>query len=149
MTTLDAKAWPAEAVTRLYRARWQIELLFKRMKQLLRTHRVRCKRPAMAEATVRALLVAWVLQERLAETLREAMEGDGQWQVSSWRVCQLSLETLRQEVLGTWTRERLRACVSRLVRFLCNSPRKRSQQETQIRAWLTSFEGMKLSEEAV
>jgi hypothetical protein len=148
VTTLDAQAWPAEAVTRLYRARWQVELVFKRLKQLLRVRPVRCKRRDMAEATVRALLIAWVLQERLAASLREALEGDGQWPVSSWRVCQLSLEVMRQEVLGSWTRERVRACLPRLTRFLCNSPRERIQQETQIRTWLASFPGMDFSHEA-
>lgn len=142
LTTLDAQAWSAEAVTRLYRARWQVELVFKRLKQLLRVRPLRCKRRAMAEATVRALLIAWVLQERLATSLRAALAGDGQWPISSWRICQLSLDVMRQEVLGTWTRERVRACLPRLTRFLCNSPRKRIQQETQIRTWLASFAGM-------
>lgn len=136
VTTLAEREWPAEAVLRLYRARWQVELVFKRLKQLLRVRRLRCKRKEVAEATVRALLIAWVLQEDLATALREALATDSQCPVSSWRVCQLSLETVRQEVMGHWTRTRLHACLPRLQRFLCASPRKRKHQETDLRKWL-------------
>ena len=64
LTTLAAAAWPAADIVRLYRARWQVELLFKRLKQLLRAHTIRARTRAAAEATVRALLVAWALAER-------------------------------------------------------------------------------------
>lgn len=136
VTTLAEREWSAEAVLGLYRARWQVELVFKRLKQLLRVRWLRCKRKEVAEATVRALLLAWVLQEELATLLRKALATDTQCPVSSWRVCQLSLETLRQEVIGHWTRARLRACLPRLRRFLCASPRKRQHQETHLRKWL-------------
>jgi hypothetical protein len=136
VTTLAEREWPAEAVLRLYRARWQVELVFKRLKQLLRVRRLRCKRKETAEATLRALLIAWVLQEDLATMLREALASDSQCPVSSWRVCQLSLETLRQEVMGHWTRARLRVCLPRLRRFLCITPRRRQHQETHLRKWL-------------
>lgn len=136
LTTLDAAAWPAAAVLRLYRARWQVELVFKRFKQLVRVRPLRCRLPDMAEATVRALLIAWVFQEQLADALRQALAADQQYPVSSWRICQLSLATLRQEVQGQWTRARLRACLPQLRRFLCSSPRRRTQQEIAIRDWL-------------
>jgi hypothetical protein len=141
VTTLDAQAWPAADVLRLYRARWQVELIFKRLKQLLRVHTLRCQRQDVAEASLRALLLAWVLQENLAQELREALTTDHQCPVSSWRLCQLSLETLRQEVAGHWTRARLRACLPRLRRFLCSSPRQREHQETQLRRWLARSQG--------
>lgn len=137
VTTLSEREWSAEAVLRLYRARWQVELVFKRLKQLLRVRRLRCKRKEVAEATVRALLIAWVLQEDLATSLREALASDTQCPVSSWRVCQLSLETLRQEVIGHWSRARLRECLPRLRRFLGESPRRREHQESQVRRWLS------------
>jgi hypothetical protein len=136
LSTLSAQEWPAAAVLRLYRARWQVELVFKRFKQLLRVRPLRCQSDEVAEATVRALLIAWVLQEQLVSELRQALAGDSQCPVSSWRLCQLSLETLRQEVLGGWTRARLRACLPRLRRYLCSSPRQRRQQEAHIREWL-------------
>ncbi len=80
--------------------------------------------------------IAWVVQEELATVLRDALNQDLACPVSSWRVCQLSLATLRQAVVGQWSRARLRACLDRLRRFLCGSPRKRQQQEAHIRHWL-------------
>jgi len=142
VTTLKANEWPAAEVLALYRARWQVELVFKRFKQLLRVRALRCKRTEVAEATIRALLVAWVLQEDLGRLLRQALATEANRAVSSWRLAQLSVATLRQAVAGGWTRARLRACLPQLRRYLCGSPRKRQHQETHIRRWLNQHRGM-------
>lgn len=148
ITTLEATAWPAQDILRLYRARWQIELLFKRMKQMLNMHHIHCKRPDSVQATIRALLVAWVLQDQQAAQLRallqrllpsalsETMALPGARPVSSWSICKLCLQTLRQQVLGQWSMARLRACLPRLQRFLTSNRRQRGHQETDVRCWL-------------
>jgi len=138
ITTLEA-SWSASDVLRLYRARWQVELLFKRLKQQLRVADLRCQRADALEASVRALLVAWALQEQLAGELRPALpcgSRDPQAPPSSWLLVGLSVQTLREQVRGSWTLARVRACLPRLVRFLVSSPRKRRQQEAEVRAWL-------------
>jgi hypothetical protein len=138
ITTLEA-SWSASDVLRLYRARWQIELVFKRLKQHLRVAELRCHTADALEATVRALLVAWALQEQLAAEVRAHLpcgSRDPRQPASSWLLVGLSVQTLREQVRGTWTRSRLRACLPRLVRFLVSSPRKRRQQEADVRAWL-------------
>jgi hypothetical protein len=138
LTTLDGGAWPAADIVRLYRARWQVELLFKRLKQLLRQTTIRARTRAAAEATVRALLVAWALQERLAAALRAALPPDPARPPSLWRVAQLSLATLAQAARGAWTLARLHACLPRLARFLGDAPRRRPQQAAAVRAWLAA-----------
>lgn len=138
ITTLDA-SWSASDVLRLYRARWQVELLFKRLKQLLRVTDLRCHERVAIEATVRALLLAWALEEQLASELRAQLPSGGcdpQQPASSWLLASLSVQTLRQQVHGSWSVARLQACLPRLVRFLLSSPRKRRQQEADIRQWL-------------
>jgi hypothetical protein len=138
ITTLEA-SWSASDVLRLYRARWQVELLFKRLKQHLRVADLRCQRADTLEATVRALLVAWALQEQLVAELRADLpwgSRDPHQAASSWLLVGLSVQTLREQVRGRWTLARLRACLPRLVRFLVSSPRKRRQQEADVRAWL-------------
>jgi len=138
ITTLDA-SWSALEVLRLYRARWQIEVLFKRLKQLLLVADLRCRERTALEATVRALLVAWALQEQFTAEVRALLptgSGDPHQPASSWLLAGLSVQTLRVQVLSTWTVERLHTCLPRLVRFLVTSPRKRRQQEADIRAWL-------------
>jgi Transposase DDE domain len=140
VTTLEATAWPQADVLRLYRARWQVELVFKRMKQMLRLNQIRSKHPASVEATVRALLIAWALHEgALAECRAHLPTGvpPVPTPVSSWLLTGLGLDTLRQQVHGTWSQARLRACLPRLRRFLVLAPRRREHQETAVRAWLT------------
>lgn len=149
LSSLSADSWSAEELLWLYRARWQVELLFKRIKQLLRLGQIRASSRAGAEATIRALLVAWLLQEQnnrhlqamLANRLPAPSEQGTQQQrnpavLSNWTLTVLSLETLRQQVLGHWNEARVRECLPRLRRFL-TSRSSRPHQESQIRAFLT------------
>ena len=149
VTTLDAATWPAEAVRRLYRARWQVELLFKRWKSLLQLDAVRVRQREAVEAVLRLKLLAWLLQAEVADAvgaLLAAVQCPPAWHqqhagaVSSWRLTDLSLTTLRQQVQGNWTWARLVACVARLRRFVGESGRQRLQQETALRSWLTDPE---------
>lgn len=138
ITTLDT-TWPASEVLRLYQARWQIALVFKRLKQLLRLAPLRCQRRDAVEASVRALLVAWLLQEQVACEVRALLPSgarDPQAPASSWVRAELSVQTVRQQVRGSWTGARLHSCLSRLVRFLVSSRRQRHQHEAGVRAWL-------------
>ena len=121
VTTLEASSWSAEDVLRLYRARWQVELVYKRMKQVLDLNQLRSTQREVVEATVRLLLIAWALQEAEAAQVRaqlphglptEANVPDAEPRVvSSWLLTVVCLETLRQQVRGQWTQARLRACL--------------------------------------
>jgi len=109
------------------------------MKQLLRLNQIRSKHPTSVEATVRALLIAWALHEdtsTLLRTLLSASTPPEMTVLSSWLLSGLGLDTLRQQVQGSWSEARLQACLPRLRRFLCSRPRHRVHQETTMRAWL-------------
>ena len=137
-TTLTAE-WSLTDVLRLYRVRWQVELVFKRMKQLLRFNQLRSTHRTTVEATVRALLVAWALQEDIGaeiQRLLRALTATSPRVISRWLVTSIGLDTLRHQVQGTWSRMRLRLCLPRLQRFVCSRPRRRLHQETEVRAWL-------------
>jgi hypothetical protein len=138
ITTLAAGIWSAADVLAVYRARWQVELVFKKMKQLLRLNQLRTKHPTSVEATVRALLVAWALHEGTTTLLRTLLHATATTEtvVSSWLLSGLGLDTLRQQVQGTWSEARVQACLPRLRRFLCSRPRRRGHQESAVRAWL-------------
>jgi hypothetical protein len=139
ITTLAAGSWSAADVLYVYRARWQVELVFKKMKQLLRLNQIRSKHPTRVEATVRALLVAWALHEGTPTLLRALLRATAPTEsavVSSWLLSGLGLDTLRQQVQGTWSEARVQACLPRLRRFLCSRPRRREHQECAVRAWL-------------
>src|SRR5215468_7620524 len=139
ITTLAAATWSAADVLYVYRARWQVELVFKKMKQLLRLNQIRSKHPTSVEATVRALLVAWALHEGTTTRLRTLLSATATTDkavVSGWLLSGLGLDTLRQQVQGTWSEAQVQACLPRLRRFLCSRLRRRGHQECAVRAWL-------------
>jgi hypothetical protein len=151
ITTLPREQWSAQQVLRLYQARWHIELVFKRIKQLLKHQHLRCQTAATALPTITALLLGWALQEEESTAIRLAMRDamqctqqvDGQdppaaqslpscwWQegrcgpLSEWMVAEVSLDLLRQQIRGHYTAAQYRACLPRLQRFLCLGQRKR------------------------
>jgi hypothetical protein len=140
ITTLPAPRWSAEAILRLYRVRWQVELVFKRLKSGLTRGVLRGQTRASLEASILALLLAWVLQTseaaHLRARLRTLAQDDG-WIQSSWALTTLSVDVLRQQVRGGWGSQRVHACLSRLQRFLTSRVRQdRTHQETTVRAWL-------------
>lgn len=116
-------------------------LLFKRLKQLLRVQPIRAKSQQAVEATIRALVVAWALQEQIAAEVRALLptsSRDPHAPASSWLLATVGVETVRTIVRGSWTLARIRACLPLLVRLLVTSRRKRRQQESEVRAWLLS-----------
>jgi hypothetical protein len=121
-----------------------VELVFKRMKQLLRFNQLRSTHRTTVEATVRALLVAWALQDGMVAELRALLfprtpsgaPAGAEIVVSTWSLVGLGLETLRHQVQHRWSLARLRTCLPRLRRFLGSRPRRREHQETAVRAWL-------------
>jgi hypothetical protein len=140
ITTLPARRWDAQAVLRLYRARWQVELVFKRMKSILRLGALRGRTRASIEAQVLALLVAWALQTAEAAWVRQQLARLGHAAgdiLSSWTLTVLSVDVLRQQVRGSWGQARLHTCLPQLQRFLTSRLRHdRPHQETAVRAWL-------------
>jgi DDE family transposase len=140
VTTLEAPMWTAAEVLSVSRARWQVELVFKKMKQLLRLNQIRSTHRTSIEATVRALLVAWALHEGTTTLLRTLLSPPGTPEmsvVSSWLLSGLGLDTVRQQVQGTGSESRVQACLPRLRRFLCSRPRRRGHQESTMRVWWT------------
>ena len=139
ITTLDEGLWSTADVLYVYRARWQVELVFKKMKQLLRLNQIRSTHRTSVEATVRALLIAWALHESTTTWLRTLLSttaSPAHVGVSSWLWSGLGLDTLRQQVQGRWSEARLQACLPRLQRLLGSRPRRRGHQEATVRTWL-------------
>lgn len=153
VTTLPQQQWSDAAVLCLYRARWHIELLFKRIKQLLHQQRLRCTTAETARAAVTALLVGWALLEEEGQAMRwaldEAMQqvsephaplssetSQDQAPLSEWLLAELSLDLLAQQIRGHYDRARVRACLPQLQRLLRPGHRKRPHLYTQVCRWL-------------
>ncbi len=140
LTTLVDVRWTAAEVLTLYRVRWQIELVFKRMKSILRLGHIRGHTCAAVEAAICAMLVAWALQTEEAAHVRQrlgALAPMAQWVMSSWSVATLSVDVLVQQVRGSWGGQRVQACLPQIQRYLTSRRRAdRIHQETTVRAWL-------------
>jgi hypothetical protein len=137
VTTLPQASWSAERVLELYRWRWQIEILFKRFKQVLDTHRISCHCWQTAQALILALLIAWLLIEEETEQLRQqiiAGEPEG-LSLSCWQLNQLAWHGLRNVVGSWWSPARLRELAPDLKRLLTEKRRRpRLESERRFRA---------------
>ena len=134
LTTLPQAQWSTEQLLELYRARWQIEVLFKRIKAVLALHRLPAQTPLSAQAMICALLVAWLLIEDDVEALRRQLS-DGEpvdCPISSWRLARLAFQGLCKIVEGHWTSSRLWALFPELRRLFVER-RKRPLGEHQRR----------------
>src|SRR5262250_3052748 len=109
------------------------------MPPLRRLTQMRSQHATRVEATVRALLIAWALHASTTTLLRTLLSPTASPEtavVSSWLLSGLGLDTLRQQVHGSWSEARLLVCLPRLQRFLCSRPRRRVHQESTVRGWL-------------
>jgi hypothetical protein len=166
-TSLPTDPWSDQHVLALYRARWQVELVIKRMKQVLGLAQLRGKTALTNEASILALLVCWALQQQEAQLARQVLSQAVQQvallpaaaadpsaaapggahepregAVSSWLLTAVCVQTLCVVVQGYWTPARLRACLPQLRRFVRGSPRLRQQQESTIRLSLAAHLGL-------
>ncbi len=136
LTNLSSQDWPVDRVLTLYRSRWQIELLIKRLKSLIHLDRLRAKDPQLAQTYLLAkLLVALILDEFNQQV---------QWRQPDWslsqdrplsiyRLTHFHLEAFRQLVYGTGPFLSLYQHFSRLKRNFCDTPRWRKQQLAGVR----------------
>jgi hypothetical protein len=159
VTTLLEVNWSDRQILSLYRARWHIELLFKRIKQLLKLQSLRCKTLATAKATITLLLLGWALLEEESAAVRlamtDAMHGASEgklfgktvadiswWQddqgnpLSEWMLALACFDLFCCTLRGSYTADRFRTCLPRLQRFLCSGHRNRAHLYTQVCRWL-------------
>jgi hypothetical protein len=169
LSSLPTMDWSNAQVLTLYRARWQIELFIKRLKQVLKLAQLRGKTALTNEATILALLVAWALVQPEVISARQLLSQAVElWQeahqhtratpqmtepgkplamattVSSWTITAVCVQTLRQLVVGCWTFARLQACWPLLLRYLAHR-RRRPHQESAIRSQLLDRLGKPLA----
>lgn len=127
------ESWSAGNLLALYRFRWQIELVFKRLKSILTFDHLRASDPVLAQVyLVSKILTALLLQRaqwRLA--LADTWAGSqphAQRPVSAWRLTQLLHEAFRTAVCGCLTLELIQHHWPQLKRYLTDDPRRRSSQ---------------------
>lgn len=140
LTSLSADRWSAEHVLLLYRTRWQIELLFKRIKQLVRLHRLRSDDLHSNQAVLAAMLVGWILLEQQVNqarrTLHEQARGQVTGPLSTWALCAIFAQSLHTMILGTWTWSHIQASLPLMQQVVRYHPQNRVHQESDVVARL-------------
>ena len=141
VTTLAAPTWSAEQVLALYRFRWQIELVFKRLKGVLHLAGLRMHDAELAQVYLHGKILAALLIER--EQQREPLLRT-EWlaavdrPISPWRCLAWYAEALRDAVRGSLDWDALHVALPRLARYLRDAPRQRVQQAAQARSFLAT-----------
>jgi len=131
LTNLPASDWTAAEVVGLYRLRWQVEILIKRLKSLLTLDHLRAQDPELAQTYLLGKLCAALLLEEMSGRLISCVPDDWELQgrfVSHWGVTALCQEALKSLVRGSLTLERIIEAMPRLLRHLSDGPRKRLPQ---------------------
>jgi hypothetical protein len=143
VSNLDPARWPTRVVLGLYRLRWQVELVFKRLKGLLQLDHLRARGVELAQVYLLGKLLGALLVERLTH----AAPGPAQaWflqverPLSAWRWTAGLHEAVRQAVRGHLPLATFLAALPQLERYLCDPPRRRRSQGALARCWLRTLD---------
>lgn len=142
LTNLPTDPWPVTEILQLYRVRWQVELLIKRLKSVGHLDHLRAKDLHLAQVYLLAKLLAALFVDHLIHQVRTrcpAWFQSIQRPVNVWRLTAFGLDLLHMLVRGPLTLEQFLQALPRLERFLCDRPRKRRQQLAVSRLWLQQF----------
>ena len=112
LTNVSA-AWSGEAISELYRLRWQIELVFKELKQHLSLESIPTKDPRAAQVFVWASLLALAVSRTVAAVLTPLSKLNG-------------LAAMQAVALAS---KALRSSLDLFVRFLATEPSQRLARE--------------------
>jgi hypothetical protein len=142
VTNLSVSAWATEQVLALYRLRWQVELLFKRLKSILNLDALRAKDPTLARVYLLGKLIGMLMLEDWSHALSRNLPdwfADVQRPLSPWRWTCLWADLLRQAIRGPMNLARVLAALPNLGRYLRGPPRRRRQQAAYARQWINAF----------
>jgi hypothetical protein len=122
VTSLPAQQWTAQDILDLYRLRWQVELLFKRLKSLLDLDHLRTKGSALAQTyllgkVLTALIIDTMSNEAAQRypTLFDPIKRP----VSPWRWTALCHDILHSAIRGPISWQRLLDKLPDFERYLC------------------------------
>jgi hypothetical protein len=144
LTNLPSSQWSAAEVLVLYRLRWQVELLIKRLKSLLVVDGLRAQDPELAQTYLLGKLLGALLLDDLLGQVYACVPADWDSQtrpLSLWRMTALCQEVLKSLIRGTVTLSMIVNALPRLLRFLYDGPRKRASQLAMAQRLLHALSG--------
>jgi len=133
ITTLDNEEYDTEDIIRLYRLRWQIELLFKRMKQHIEAHRIPKGSYQYAEVLVYLWIITWLIVEKEAIAMERILikKLEDISQISFWTLCTLAYNKVKDIICGGIYSDINLADIEQNCRYILNNTRVREPQMYQ------------------
>jgi len=128
-TSLSAE-YSKEEILHIYRSRWQVELLFKRIKQNLKIHTIRKGSEKYAAALVHLWLIIWAIVERQV-LLFEAILAEkeiSQKRYRIWDLCVLSFQRIYSIIMSGWASSLDVDCFKSSIKHLLTKSGKRVYQ---------------------
>jgi hypothetical protein len=137
VSNLDPATWSATQLLDLYRVRWQVELVFKRLKGLLHLDHLRARGAELAQVYLLGCVLGALLLARLSGASPDpvlAWFARVERPVSAWRWEHGWWEAVRQAVRGALSLAAWQAALPRLQRYFCEAPRQRPAQGARARS---------------
>ena len=135
VSSLPAHHWAASELLALYRLRWQVELVFKRLKSILDLDHLRAKGPALAQV----YLLGKALSALIIDVMADQATGRGpklfadvHRPVSTWRWITIGRDFLFQAVRGYVSWHHFLDQLPHLSRYLCISPRRNRPHQANV-----------------
>lgn len=144
VTNLPIEKFDTLIVLSFYRLRWQIEVLFKRLKSLMALDHLRSKDLQLAQTYLLGKMLAALL---IDQAIQQVAMRQPDWLTSQhrpasvWRITCLFVDCFRNLVRGNLTWEKVLASLPSIKRYLCSSPRRRVDQLSRARALLAALFG--------
>jgi hypothetical protein len=142
LTNLPPEEWSAQDILRVYRFRWQIELLIKRLKSILHLDQIRSQCSELTQVYILAKLLAALMIERWVTAIQISFPEwfiDAKHPISLWRLTILLHESLADTIRGLITISMIIKALPFLQRFLSEPPRLRKQQLVIAKNFLAKF----------
>jgi hypothetical protein len=142
LSNLPAEQWTTKDILKLYRVRWQIELVIKRLKSLLHVDHIRSQCPELTQVYLLSKLLVAIMLDKLVQKVQAHHPEwflDTKRPISLWRLTSLLFEIIATHLRGLITLTRVLSVLPLLKRFLCDPPRRRTQQLAQARQLLSKF----------
>ena len=123
-----------EEILAIYRSRWQIELLFKRLKQNLKIKTLRAGTEAYGETVVLLWILIWIITEKQVflteQFLKKKREEQEKISYSCWELCRIAFSQIKEILCMSWSLF-VDLKNKELYRYLSLSNRRRSNQNRE------------------
>ena len=131
ITNLPVETWNTQQILELYRLRWQVELFFKRLKSILFLDHLRARKTELAQTYLLGKLLAACMFDSLSHRFVQLLPpgfSSLKHPLSYWSLATFLWEQFQILIRGPLYLDRVVEMLQKLQRFLCATPRKRSQQ---------------------